>query len=303
MAFPYESSSLTTSDITLYVFSDGYTTHATTGYGIVVKKANGEVSFDSTETHLKPEFSEFFITQAWLLISDGNSNQWNTSTKVYNTTRNEFVYIEFIPLGDTIVVDFAKSYDIYNDFVAWQNGDNLSTTAAGSTLAKVNYQAELPAWQSQYEPLRNSSGVIETWADRGISKPALLSTQKGGQFTSYYYYGSGYSWGIYLYYSMNSIKTVSTGVEFGLYPVQSEATGTNQENYDGSSISMMTFGVTPTTHGGTGYGDAFCVGGYCGQVSCMNAMVTNFFGNNTLINWGVREFANNLSAIDGADYD
>ena len=47
----YEQS-VSPSDITLYIFSGGYTTTSSSGFGMKIRKSNGEVSFDSGFKHV-----------------------------------------------------------------------------------------------------------------------------------------------------------------------------------------------------------------------------------------------------------
>jgi hypothetical protein len=63
------------SDITLYIFSGGYTTESTSGYGIKIKKSDGEVAFDS-------EYKHVMIRKAYYGKARGSTTAENWSTEV-----------------------------------------------------------------------------------------------------------------------------------------------------------------------------------------------------------------------------
>jgi hypothetical protein len=174
---------ITLSDITLYLFSDENTIETGVGYGMKIKKADGEVAFDTGFSHERVKFQIAAGRNKFVVVGPGEAAAFSPGDTVFNTSKaDETIVVTEIPFGDVIAFDFVLAFDPTGD---WAPGDFLSLSAGGPTLATISLGVIASVNRGQTRLLVPSAPGI-TFAALGIARPALFDPRQGQGFLVYY---------------------------------------------------------------------------------------------------------------------
>jgi hypothetical protein len=279
---PYTTTTVTYGDIHLYVFTDGNTTSSTSGYGMTIKKADGEVAYDTGYSHASIKHVLYQARHKWVVVGTNEASNFISGDTVYNKTRGTNTVVAITPYTNVLEVSTSPT-DVTTN---WVSGDVLAKTATGTTVATISATGVI-ASQSKKQVL--GFGGTTTWSTLGISKPAFFS-QRSGQGFMAYYRKQGTQFAQFKFshlYYRSSISYASDGIVWGMYATRlsSEANAAmSVGTYDNPTHSL--------------YDNCVCC------ASCPISNIWNdYYGTVSWVTWNISESDIITYVIDGADYD
>ena len=277
---PYATTAVTYGDIHLYVFSDGYTT-TSTGYGMRVKKADGEVAYDTGYSHASIKLVLYQERHKWVVVGTNQALNFTAGDTVYNKTRGTSAVLALRPYYNVLEVSTMPT-DVTANWVA---GDALAKTANGATEATISATGVITS-QTRAQVLSLGSS---TWSSLGITKPAFFSPRSGQGFLEYYSkQGTHFAEFKFSHlYFRSSITYASDGLVWGMYRTRASAEANAAMSigtYDNPTHSMFDY----------------C---FCCSTCTITDIWNNFYGSAHWVTWSISDQNVWAYVIDGADYD
>ena len=281
---PAYSAGLNYSDIDLYLFSDGNTIEST-GYGLRLKKRDGEIAYDSGFSHAVAKGYTGQVRNLWIWVGANQAQNYAVGDTVYNLTRDEYGVVANMPYANIIEV---YSPAASGDFSTWLAGDTLAKAAGDPTLATIGANAVV-ASQSwvQFLPIN------DTWSNLGIAKPAVFSYMQGCGLITYQYNTSLPNIKFWHYYARESFALATDGIVWGMMLARNRG-GTAAQADANAAMVIGNYGFATHAVNDT------CVFNQGEQVA---ALAADYYNTVSGVTWSLigGDFISTI--IDGADYD